>query len=134
MKNNNVLAIALALAACFVAVVTACTVVFAIDPDAAADFATQLLTALGTIGALIAGLAQLGRKQADTDRKVDEALAGVNYLSNGGMDAKVRAGVADVLPDHLIDPQARPLIEQDRVRRDAGPPAVGGAQDEPDVT
>ena len=132
MKNNNVLAIALALAACFVAVVAACTVVFAINPDAAGDFATQLLTALGTIGALIAGLAQLGRKQDATDRKVDEALAGVQYLSNGGMDAKVRAGVADVLPDHLIDPQAMPLIEQDRVRRELGPQPPTDAQD--DVT
>ncbi len=126
MKTIN--AVALAVTVCFVAVVAASTAVYAIDRDAAGDFVTPLFTALGTTVALIAGLAQLGRKQADTERKVDEALAGVNYLSNGGMDAKVRAGVADVLPDHLIDPEAKPQIEQDRVRRAAGPPEL--AQDD----
>lgn len=129
MKNNNALGLALALAVCFVAVVAACTVVYAIDREGAGAFATQLLTALGTIGALIAGLAQLGRKQADTDRKVDEALAGVTYLSNGGMDAKVRAGVAEVLPDHLIDEAIKPQLAEDRVRRAAGPPPVGAQDD-----
>lgn len=46
--------------------------------------------------------------------RTDQVRATVDDLANGKMDAKVRAGVADVLADHLVDPKARAQVERDR--------------------
>lgn len=64
---------------------------------------------LGFLGSLIVavlGLAKIDR----VDRKVDD-------LSNGLMDAKIRAGVADVLAPHLIDPTMDEQLRTDAQRR-----------------
>lgn len=52
--------------------------------------------------------------------KIDKIGQQVDDLANGKMDAKIRAGVADVLGDHLIDPAATQQLEADRARRDEG--------------
>lgn len=98
--------------ACFVTVVTASTVafIFAPDGDAVAMFLTMVL---GFATSTIAVLVTLTKVQS-----VDEK---VEYLANGGMDAKVRAGVAEVLRPELVDPEAEDLIAVDRVTRAAGP-------------
>jgi hypothetical protein len=61
-------------------------------------------------GNLLATILNVGR--------TEQVRATVDELANGKMDAKIRAGVADVLPDHLVDPAARSQVEQDRVVRD----------------
>lgn len=50
--------------------------------------------------------------------RTEQVKGTVDDLANGKMDAKIRANVADVLPDHLVDPKARPQIERDRATRD----------------
>lgn len=40
-------------------------------------------------------------------RSVEQVKRDTADLRNGLLDAKVRAGVADVLPDHLVDPDYR---------------------------
>lgn len=42
----------------------------------------------------------------------------VDDLANGGMDAKIRAGVADTVRDEYLDPSAAPQLARDRARRD----------------
>lgn len=49
--------------------------------------------------------------------KVSNTAEQVDKLANGLMDAKVRAGLADVLPDELIDPDAQHQLRADRARR-----------------
>lgn len=98
--------------ACFVTVVTACTIaiIFAPDGDAVAMFLTMVL---GFATSTVAALVTLAKVQA-VDEKVD-------YLANGGMDSKVRAGVADVLKPELVDPDVERLLAVDRATRAAGP-------------
>lgn len=50
--------------------------------------------------------------------RTEQVKGTVDDLANGKMDAKIRAGVADVLPDHLVDPKARPQVARDREIRD----------------
>lgn len=102
----------LGIVACFVTVVIACTIalIFAPDGDTIATFLTMIL---GFATSTVAALVTLVKVQA-VDQKVD-------YLTNGGMDSKVRAGVAEVLKPELIDPDAQGLLIADRVTRDAGP-------------
>lgn len=104
--------------ACFVIVVIACTIafIFAPDGDAFVVYLTMLLSfATSTVAALIT-LTQVQK----VDQKVD-------YLANGGMDSKVRAGVADVLRPELVDPDAEHLLQVDRANRSAG--HAGGTSD-----
>ena len=70
----------------------------------------ELAPLIGLVGPTVATLAVLG-KVNNIDQRTED-------LTNGLMDAKLRAGVADVLPDHLIDPGAKDQLEADRARRD----------------
>ncbi|UUW92664.1 hypothetical protein [Pimelobacter simplex] len=119
MKTTN--AVVLAIAAGFVTIVAAAAVVFVVEPDAATEFVTPLLTFAGTTFAVIAGLASVGRKQDEQRRQLDDVSSKVEYLANGGTDAKVRAGVADVIRSELLDPKAAEQIAADRAHREAGP-------------
>lgn len=71
------------------------------------DTSVGILT--GFIGMLVLNLLSLVRGE--------QTKATVDDLANGRMDAKIRAGVADVLQPHLIDPTVEPQIEADRERR-----------------
>lgn len=51
--------------------------------------------------------------------RTEQVKGTVDDLANGKMDAKIRAGVADVLADHFIDPAAVAQIARDRTRRNA---------------
>lgn len=101
---------------CFVVVVGACTAVYLADPggDNVAGFITPILGFTGTTLALLATLHKIG----ETDKKVD-------YLANGGTDAKIRAGIADVVRDDLLKPGLEEQLEADYAHRDASP-ANGG--------
>lgn len=106
MKTNAVLfcVTAIALAAISGAVIL---IVFA-GGDA------EVLAGLMFTGAasLIATVVNIGR--------TEQVKGTVEDLANGKMDAKIRAGVADVLADHFIDPAAVQQIAKDRARRADG--------------
>lgn len=114
-------AVLLAIAACFVTVVVACTVVYVVDSETSAGFITPILGFTGTTLALVAGLATVARKQTETKEQLDDVKQTTDYLANGGLDAKIRAGLADLLPDHMIKPGVEDQLEQDRATREAGP-------------
>jgi hypothetical protein len=87
------------------------TLVLLLAPEA--DVAPILGTLAPTVAALGA-LAQVSRMQGKVDR-VDQH---VEDLSNGLMDSKIRAGIADVIPDELLDDTyARHQLADDRIRR-----------------
>lgn len=79
---------------------------------------------IGFIGPTIVAMLAL-LKGLDTDVKVsrqkavtDSTHSAVAELANGSMDAKIRAAVAEVLPDTMVDPAIRPQLAVDRQRRD----------------
>lgn len=74
---------------------------------------TALGLFIGLIGTVVTTLVNLGRTEQIKDT--------VHDLANGRMDAKIRAGVADVLADHLIDPTAGAQLDVDRARRHEEP-------------
>lgn len=113
MKNNNVLVIVGGVIFCFV--VAACVAVFIAAPEGA-NTGSLITLLLGSLASTLASLGVLA-KVNQTEAKVDRVADDTYRLTNGLLDAKVRAGVADVLPDHMIDPDARTLIEGDRKMR-----------------
>lgn len=117
MKNISTLV--LGIVACFITVVLACTLVALFAGDGVADFITPLLGFTGTTLALLATIAKVG----DVDSKVQDMKGNVEYLANGGTDAKIRAGIADVVKDEFLKDEDH-TVEQlaaDRIRRDEGP-------------
>lgn len=74
---------------------------------------------LGTLAPTIAAVAllvQVRGVQAD----VQQVRQDTHALTNGLLDSKVRAGVADVIRDEHLDPEAVALIDEDRAVRDRG--------------
>jgi hypothetical protein len=86
------------------------------------DAAVVIGPLLGTLAPTIAAVALLVQvrdvkdAQAATAAKVDRVAQDTHDLTNGLLDSKVRAGFADVAP-HLVHPEARPLVEDDRLTR-----------------
>jgi hypothetical protein len=116
-RNNNVLVIVAAVVFCFV--IAACVAVFAAAPEGA-NTGSLITLLIGQLAPTLVALGVLAKVNA-VDQKADATSAQVSQvaqdtyrLTNGLLDAKVRAGVADVLPDHLIDPDAREQIADDR--------------------
>lgn len=99
--------------ACFVTVVLASVTVVVLVPDQSAVALTTAL--LGSLTSTIAVLAALAKVSA-----VDEK---VEYLANGGTDAKIRAGIADVVKPELLraDADTDELLAADRAHRAASP-------------
>jgi len=95
------------IALCFVVAAVVVLVLF-LPPDRDAMPYVALL--MSTVGTTVAGILALMKLQGVDDKVTD--------LTNGVMDAKIRAGVADVLPDSSLDPGAADQIRDDRARRD----------------
>jgi hypothetical protein len=72
---------------------------------------------VGLLAPTIASLVTLA-KTAGVAARVEKVASDTDDLTNGLMDAKIRAAVADVLPDHQLDPAAADQIADDRERRD----------------
>lgn len=108
MKTTNVAIIATA--ALGGMTMLAVVLLVALAPDDA-DLGLLIGLLLTGGGNLLATILNVGR--------TEQVRATVDDLANGKMDAKIRAGVADVLPDHLVDPKVRTLVAQDRATRDA---------------
>jgi hypothetical protein len=73
-------------------------------------------TLAGTLAPTIAVMAALARIGGVSDQ-VSDVAEDANKMANGLGDSKIRAAVADVLPDHMIDPESRQLVERDRLAR-----------------
>jgi hypothetical protein len=97
-------------------VIVICSTVVAV----AAIVAIAVLVAVGSdaesIGLLI-GLVTMLVTSIVSLTRTEQIKGTVDDLSNGRMDAKIRAGVADVLGEHLIDPTVRDQLDVDRARR-----------------
>lgn len=108
------------IAAMFIALVAG-VVVLAIFLPTSRDvttIVTPLVAMFSTLALMIGGWVTLRR----IDTKVDQVQSDTQELVNGLADAKVRAGVADVLRPELIDPEVQPQLAEDRRRRDAVDP------------
>lgn len=76
-------------------------------PNRAQTLITVLLASVAPTVAALAGLAKLGT----VDKRTED-------LTNGLMDSKVRAAVADVIRNQMIDPAAKQQLDADRLKRD----------------
>lgn len=72
---------------------------------------TPLLTSLGGV---IATLFAVDRRVGSVENKVD-------YMVNGGTDAKIRAGIADVVKPEFLRDDAADQLEADYEHREAAP-------------
>lgn len=111
MKNTNT-SLANAIVAVVAVAILGAVLVYIFAPEGA-----DIAPLIGLVGPTVATLAVLG-KVNNVDDKIDRVDQRTEDLTNGLMDAKLRAGVADVLGEHLIDPAARGQLEADRARRD----------------
>lgn len=130
---NNVVVIAVCVVFCFT--VAACVAVFVASPEGA-NTGSLITILVGTLAPTIASLGLLVKVQ-QVDEKADTTSAQVSQiaqdtyrLTNGLLDAKVRAGVADVVP-HLVHPDAEQQIEQDRRVRDHEDPEQPQLDEQP---
>lgn len=73
-------------------------------------------TLVGTLAPTIAAMAAVV-KVAGVSAQVSDVAEDTNKMANGLGDSKIRAAMADVLPDHMVDPAAMPQLEADRLRR-----------------
>jgi HAMP domain-containing protein len=108
MKTSNVAIIATATVAS-IALVAVVALVASAPKDS--DVGLLIGVLITGAGGMITSILTLGRTQ--------QIQGTVDELANGKMDAKIRAGVADVLADHLVDPKARAQVAQDREVRDS---------------
>lgn len=93
------------------ATAVAAVVIMAVT-DAPAAYITAVLAAVTPTIAVLVTLREVAGVRADT-----------HALTNGLLDSKVRAGVAEVLPDELVDPDYRDgRREADQLRADEQTP------------
>lgn len=80
-----------------------------------------ILTALGIAAAGVAGQVLNYIKSRSIEHGQQVINTKVDYLANGGTDAKVRAGIADVVRPEFLRDDSGDQIAADRVHRDASP-------------
>lgn len=95
-----------------------CVALFVAAPEGA-NTGSLITILLGNLAPTLAVLALLA-KQQQTDQKVDTIGQTTHRLANGLLDAKIRAGVADVLDPAYIDETAVQQLATDRAHRDRG--------------
>lgn len=111
--NNNVIIIVAAVVG-VVVILAITSVAIAIEDGARAASMIGLIVApLATLLAFFGLFVNVQSIKADVSRSLEQTTE----LTNGLGDAKFRAAVADVLPDHMIDPAIRDQIVRDRARR-----------------
>lgn len=108
MKTSNLAIVAATVLASVTLVAVVTLVVFA---PADADLGLLLGLLFTNVGTMVTAIVGLVR--------TEQVRGTVDELANGKMDAKIRAGVADVLPNHLIDPAVDDQLVEDRAVRDA---------------
>lgn len=116
-SSTNVALVAVCVVFCFT---LACVVaVFALAPDGANTIAL-VGSLLGTLAPTIAAVAVLVQikgvavTQAEQGERIERVASDTYALTNGLLDSKVRAGVADVIRDDLLDPNAPATVAEDK--------------------
>lgn len=115
-SRNATTAALIVVAIVFCVTVLAVLAAFLFAPEGR-DLTLVIGPLLGTLAPTIAAVALLMNLNK-VDAKVEEVRQDTYRLTNGLLDAKVRAGVADVVKDEHLDPGAVALIAQDRKVRD----------------
>jgi hypothetical protein len=123
--STTVIVVVVAVMFCFVVAAVVGLTIFAREGTDVGPTVTALLGALATAIPILVTLVKVqeqGAKQNELSEKVD-------YLANGGTDAKNRAALADVLKPELLkdDPETQAQLEADRAHREAGPGGNGHA-------
>jgi len=111
----NTTAALVVVAVVFVVTVIAVLLAFLFAP-AERDLTIVIGPLLGTLAPTIAAVAllvQVRSVQAD----VSQVRQDTHALTNGLLDSKVRAGVADVIRDEHLDPAASTMLTEDRAVR-----------------
>lgn len=93
------------------------------NPTMAATMVTSLLGSLGTIAAVLVTLQKTAQVSARVDQvagTMDTVDGRTHDLVNGLLDAKVRAGVAEVLHPDLVDPAVLAQVDADKATRAEG--------------
>lgn len=108
---------------CTVVVSIVVLVVFAPRGTDVGPIVTALLGSFATLVPAVLTLMQVRnvkQRQEDADAKLD-------FLTNGGLDAKARAAIADVVKPSVLkdDDETAALLAADRAHRAAGPAAPG---------
>lgn len=106
-QPSTALIVALAVVACFAIGATALILITLQESELPEGW---LGLFLGFLATTIATVVAVG--------KVDKIGRQVDELSNGRMDSKMRAAVADVVKNEHLDPDALPQLERDRQIRD----------------
>lgn len=114
MSNQNN-AVVWAIVVLFVSSLASIVLLTSLTDDSTANAALvgSIMTNLGAIAAVMVNL----NRTNSVGAKVDQVAEDAHNLVNGLLDAKVRAGVADVIHDDLIDPDATHQLRADRARR-----------------
>ena len=108
---------ALVVVAIVFVVTVVCVLLAFLFAPAERDLSLVIGPLLGTLAPTIAAVAllvQVRGVQAD----VSQVRQDTHALTNGLLDSKVRAGVADVMRDEHLDPEAVALIRDDRAVRE----------------
>jgi len=113
MSNNGTArTIILGIVVVVVATVLASAAVLIFAPDGA-----DIAPLVGMVGPTVAALGALYAAR-QVDAKVDRVEQTTEELANGTMDAKIRAGIADVIPESILDDTyRRQQLAADRIRR-----------------
>lgn len=112
--STTVVVVGVVVVFCFT--IAACVAVFVAAPDGANT--GSLVTILLSSVAQVIGVLALLVKVSGTDAKVDQVAQDTYRLTNGLLDAKVRAGVADVVAPELLRDDAHAQVALDRQVRD----------------
>lgn len=103
-KSANALTpIIVGLVVVFCFTIAACVAIFVAAPEGANT--GSLITILISAMANVVGVLALFVKVSGTDAKVDQVARDTNALTNGLLDAKLRASHADVTPIDRLDPE-----------------------------
>lgn len=96
----SVLAVLVVVVFCFT--IGACVAVFIAAPEGA-NTGSLVVILIGTLPPTVASLVALA-KVTGIGGDVAEVKADTTRLTNGLADAKMRAALAEVVPNHMIDP------------------------------
>lgn len=112
--STTVVAVSVVIVFCFT---LACAAAMFIAAPDGANTGSLITILLGPLAPTIGTLALLV-KVSGTDAKVDQVAQDTYRLTNGLLDAKVRAGVADVVAPELLREDAHAQVALDRQVRD----------------
>lgn len=114
-RPNTVLIVC---ASVLVAVTILCVTLIAVAVEDGARSTTLIGLVAAPLTTGLGVLVVLGKVQ-NVERQVSEVKDHTYDLTNGLLDAKVRAAIGDILAPHLLDDDAREQLEADRAVRDS---------------